>query len=290
MRERSLDEFESIFERASIPVLDIAPVKLARISTVLTGGPLDASVLAISEYLKQRFSAESALHWGPGITGEDALELANRRQLQPAQKEFRSAVELAEQVHGAGAELILFPVIEDDEARVVTLDELVEQASPPVMILRSPVVDVAAVFQNVLHSLTGNFQQTQNFAYSFALVEEGGHLLLLHTIDESEVDDVRQSLRVSPETSQRSADEILESLAHHGQRYLKAVVAASRRLPCEVRYRLELGEVLPLFQRELKQGGYGLLVVGSHHEGASHVEAEVYQLMHLVKDVPVLAI
>ena len=61
MREKSLDEFESIFERASIPVLDITEIRIARIATVLKNDPLDASVVALAGYLKERFDETSAI-------------------------------------------------------------------------------------------------------------------------------------------------------------------------------------------------------------------------------------
>ena len=66
MRENSLDEFESIFERASIPVLDITEIRIARIAAVLKNDPLDASVVALAGYLKERFDAVVRLHFVPG--------------------------------------------------------------------------------------------------------------------------------------------------------------------------------------------------------------------------------
>ena len=71
MRERSLEEFESIFERASIPVLDIEPVRLARVSAVLEGHPLDASILSLASYLKAGFGAEVLLHWSKQVDADE---------------------------------------------------------------------------------------------------------------------------------------------------------------------------------------------------------------------------
>ena len=148
----------------------------------------------------------------------------------------------------------------------------------------------ADVFRKILHSLTGNFQQTQNFAYSFTLAETDAALLLLHTIDSGELADVRDALLVSPDIAEKSGDELLESMAHHGERFLKAVVAASRKRPFEVTYRLAVGDVVPTVGRELERGDYGLLVVGSHRDGHSYLAASDYQLMHTVLDIPVLAL
>ena len=290
MRERSLEEFESIFERASIPVLDIEPVRLARVSAVLEGDPLDASILSLASYLKERFGAEVLLHYSKQVDADEARAIANRHEFQPAEAPYDSEIELSGQITTAATELVLLGVPAGQEDRGVSLDPLVRETLPPILIVHRPVGEAETVFRRVLHSLTGNFQQTQNFAYSFALVAASGELVLLHTIDATELEDVRDSLQVSPEISQRGEAELLESLTHHGERYLKAVVTASRDLQCDVRYRLALGEVLPVIQQELARGPYGLLVIGRHQQGKSYVDADVYQLMHRVTDIPVLAL
>jgi hypothetical protein len=174
--------------------------------------------------------------------------------------------------------------------RLVDLDLLVQGTAPPILVLRSSSHRAADVFREILHSLTGNFQQTQNFAYSFTLVEEGGRLVLLHAIDEHEVRDVRDTLQVSPDIANETGEALVHSLSHHGERYLKAVVAASRQRPFDVSYRLAVGEIVPTVRAELSRSDYTLLVIGAHVEGYSHVTADDYQLMHQVLDIPVLAL
>ena len=290
MRERSLEEFESIFERASIPVLDIEPVQIARVSAVLEGDPLDASILSLASHIKSRFGAEVLLHCSRSVDSGEARVIANRHEFQPAGAPYESEIDLSDQITAAATQLVLVGVAARDEDGGVLLDPLVRETHPPILIVHHPVDRPEAIFEHVLHSLTGNFQQTQNFAYSFALVAAKGDLVLLHTIHATELEDVRESLQVSPDISQRGEDELLDSLAHHGERYLKAVVAASHNLELDVRYQLALGEVLSTIQQELARGHYGLLVIGRHEQGKSHVDADVYQLMHRVIDIPVLAL
>jgi hypothetical protein len=114
--------------------------------------------------------------------------------------------------------------------------------------------------------------------------------VLLHTIDESDLDELRDTLKVSPEISPERGDALLNNLVQHAERYLRGMVAASRDEPYGVSYRLAIGEVLPVVQHELAEGGYSLLVIGCHDEGRSNVEAEEYQLMHVIRDIPVLAL
>jgi hypothetical protein len=109
-------------------------------------------------------------------------------------------------------------------------------------------------------------------------------------IDNAELEDVRDALLVSPETTDEEGDELLAKMAHHGERFLKGVVAASRKEPFDVGYRIVVGDVVDTVRAELESGDYGLLVVGRHEDGRSHVAADDYQLMHAVTEVPVLAL
>ncbi|MCH7592321.1 MAG: hypothetical protein IH989_06045 [Planctomycetes bacterium] len=300
MRDRSIDEFESLFERASIPVLDIGDVSITRICAVTRNNALDDSILALARYLKERFDATvNVLHPSGVDTGSlrDAVEQCG---FAWSGDPFSSTAELVGQISIGKSQLVLLPEPEDGSARsgpgvpgalpVVDLDAVVTGTTPPILTVRSPISDPRAVFGNILHGLTGNFRQTQNFAYSFTLAEDHGRLTLLHAIEDSEVQDVRDTLQLSPDIAESAGDDLVEALTHHGERYLKAVVAAARKRPFDVSYRLAVGEVVALVQGELKRGDYGLLVVGSHTDGHSHVSADDYQLLHQVRDIPVLAL
>jgi len=109
-------------------------------------------------------------------------------------------------------------------------------------------------------------------------------------IDDNELEDVRDALQVSPDIAEESGEELLRNLAQHAERYLKAVVAAGLKRPFDVTYRLAVGDVIDVVRAELDVGDYGLLVVGKHQEGYSNVSADDYQLMHQVRDIPVLAL
>lgn len=289
MRDKALDEFESIFERAAVPVLDIQPLRFSRLSAVLKGHPLDASILTLATYLRDRFSATLRLHW-PTPATEAARRAANSGGVQSDGDEFHSIAELIGQIGLARSQLVLLPEPAEIESRVVDKDDLVRGAAPPIMIVHRPVAQPAKIFTRILHSLTGNFRQTQNFSYSFGLAEGGGKVLLLHAIDEREITEVREAMQLSPDLDEQERDEVVARLGRHGDRYLRGVVAAGHRSAFDVSYRLEVGEVGPVVQAELQRGGYGLLVVGNHEEGFSHISAQDYQLMHAVHDVPVLAL
>ncbi len=290
MRERSLEEFESIFERASIPVLDVETESITRISALLDAGSLDASILSLANYLKARFDGEVLLHYPQLADVEETRAIANRYELQPATEAFASDKDVLGQIAEASSQLVIVPASADKEDRGVSIDTLVRECLPPVLIVHEPIARPGDVFERVLHNLTGNFQQRRNFTCSFTLVAPQGELLLLHTIAATELEGVRESLRMAPDVGSRGEAELLEALTHHGERYLKAVVAASQQHDFEVQYRLAIGDVLPTVQQELSRGRYGLLVVGQHHEDRSAVAADVYQLMHLVEDIPVLAL
>jgi hypothetical protein len=290
MRERSLDEFESIFEQASIPVLDVEDVTFARISAVLTGDELDVSVLDLAAYLKARFAAEVEAFWRRGMPADRAVPLVRDRGFEPAAEPFDSTAELVGQISIGRSQLVLLPEPEDVTTPFVDLDKLVQGTAPPILVLHRPIDEPAGVFRRILHSLTGNFQQTQNFSHSFTLVEPGGVIRLLHAVHESELQDVRDALQVAPDITARTGEDLLERMGRRGERFLKGVVAAGRMASYDVSYRVVVGEVVEMVRRELGEGGYGLLVVGRHLEGHSQVTTSDYALMRSVREIPVLAL
>ncbi len=288
--EHSLDEFESIFEQASIPVLHIEEVPLNRLAVVLKNDPLDGAILDLACYFQERFGSAVRVHW-PTVMGSDqAATMARDRGLEPAGEPFASTAELVGQVSIGRNRLVLLPEPERETARVVALDALVEGTVPPILVVRRPLAAPADVFGRILHALTGNFQQTQNFSYSFTLAEEPGAILLLHAVNDTELEDVRDTLRVSPRIHDEAGEDLLGAMARHGEQFLKGVVAASRKAPYDVSYRIVVGQVTDVVRRELSERDYGLVVVGRHAEGYSHVSADDYQLMHAVRDIPVLAL
>ncbi|RJP33394.1 MAG: hypothetical protein C4547_12475 [Phycisphaerales bacterium] len=291
MRDKSIDEFQAIFERASIPVLDIRELRLARAAVALKGDSLDASALAVAAYLRRRFQTQIRAYWSASAARSATLEAARGAGCDVHPRGFGSTEELVGQISiERGLQLVILPEPPDDARRVVDLDPVVEAAPPPILLIRRPVEDPSAVFRRILHSLSGNFRQTRNSEYSFSLVEDGGHVLLLHTIDESDLAGVREALQLTPDADDEDRAALLERLARRGERYLKAVVAASRASPYDVQYRLATGSVVEQVKAELRANPYGLLVIGCHEGGVSRVSASDYQLMHEVRDVAVLAL
>ena len=98
MRDKSLDEFASIFERASIPVLDIREIPLPRISAVLKGDPLDETILTLAGYLRKRFNAAIHVYWPATLAEAPALETVRGWQMTVADRPFNSTAELVGQV------------------------------------------------------------------------------------------------------------------------------------------------------------------------------------------------
>lgn len=288
MRERAIEEFESIFERASIPVLDISELDIKRIAAVLTGAAADASVVELAAHLKTRFNADLRAHWAPDA--RPSLDAARDAGLTPAPDAFNTTAELVGRLSIERCQLVLLSVPEADRVTSVDIDPLVQGLRPPILIVRRPPDEPAAVFQTILHALTGNFRQTQNFAYSFTLINERGALKLLHIIDVKDLTKVCEALRVTPDIEAGQEKDLLDRMTHHGERYLKGVVAAGREMPYDVTYRLAVGDVQTAVHAELQSGAYGLLVVGQHSEGHSHIDAADYQLMHSIRHVPVLAL
>jgi len=139
MRERAIEQFESLFERASIPVLDIREIPLKRISLVLKGDPLDESMLLLAAYLKGRFNADVRMHWSPAANEALLAVAESTHGFTPAAGPFESTAALIGQVAIAHSQLVLIPEPEDETARVVDADRLVEGTAPPILLVRRPI-------------------------------------------------------------------------------------------------------------------------------------------------------
>lgn len=290
MFENSIDEFESFFERASIPVFDIPHIELKNLAVVLDGSSVDAAIGAIARYLVDRFGAQAWIYPETGVDPAHAKWVGEHFGLGPIDTRHESPADLAAHLNSQPCGLVLLSESGGDDRDAAMLDELVAGARAPVLIVRGPVADPQSLFTNVLHSLTGNLEAIENLAYSFTLVEDSGTLMLLHTVNDDELNEVRDTLRVSKEISAEKGDAFLENLKKHAERYLKGVVASSREEPYTVSYHLRVGDVIESVEREIRMDHSHLLVVGTHHEGGSHISALEYQLMHRVRTIPVLAL
>ena len=102
MRERALDEFESIFEQASIPVFDIEEVALHRLVVVLEDCPLDDSLLAIAAHLKSRFGCEVHVFTPRGVAPEPMRAKVEPMCFVLSERTFSSTAELVGQVSITG--------------------------------------------------------------------------------------------------------------------------------------------------------------------------------------------
>jgi hypothetical protein len=289
-RYRSLDEFESIFEKASIPVFDLPGLELSNCSIVLRDGVLDGSILSLAGYLKARFSCTVQLHWPSILSGEKADRLATENGLKSFGSPYTSTEEMAGQIDPGECQLLLFSEAIHEENRIVELDRLVELVSVPILLVKAPVEDPSSLFRRVLHCLSGNPENIKHLFYSFDIVEPKGMLHLLHTIDESELDDICRVLRASPDVVTQSRNDLLRALEQHAERYLRGAVAATEERSYEVDYTLAFGNVLETVKKELSRQDYGLLVAGTHRAGRSHIAAVDYQLLRLAGEIPVLAL
>lgn len=293
-KRRSIDEFEAIFERASIPVLDIVPHRPARVTVVLQGGETDETACALAAVLRSRFADEGCELLARRLADMEAAtarKITGGHDIELSGDAFASTAELIGQTSIDRSQLIILASGAGGGGdHVIDVDSLVSGARPPILVVPRPVDDAASVFMNVLHSLSGKFRQTQNFAYPFGLTAPGGHLHMLHVIDENDIADVREALRVSDSVGGADHEKLLREISLQAERYLGAIVAAARDEPFEVDYELVVGDVVASVERVLSGGDYSMLVVGTHREGHSEVSAADYELMHRVTGVPVLAL
>jgi len=265
-------------------VFEIPEIELKRIAAVLDGSELDPSVLRLSRWLSERFEAHVSLF----LSGSTDTVMPEWFEGEP--ESYDGPLELTNTLNERGCQLMIFPQWGEDMHPLTELDDLVRLSRPPVLVLRNEIEHPETAFGKVLHSLTGNLAEIEHLSYSFTLVRDAGKLVLLHSVAEEEVDGLKETLKVSPGITTRKGDELLRDMTRHAERVLKGIVGASRNEPYDVTYHLGVGDALMAVQHELSMGGYGLLVIGTHIEGKSHIDADDYQLLRRVREIPVLAL
>ena len=269
-------------------MFDVEPLQLRHIAAVASGGELDESVLAISGQLRKRFDCRAILHRHNSVSQGEASRLASEHFHGLTSESFRDARRLAEDLNRDACQLVVLPL--GEAAAGVDLDELVRHSSAPVLIVRRPVADPLAIFDSVLHVMTGDLARIANMGYSFGLVNSGGRLTLQHSISEAELEDTRRLIKGERDEGSENPAQLVSELQRYAERYLEGIVEAHRSEPYAVSYRLAVGDALERARQGIAECHASLLITGTHLRGESFVDAEEYRLMHSVSEIPVLAL
>ena len=313
MDERSIDEFESLFESAIRPSVEIEPVEWTRILVSLDGSNRMGTATAVALHLAQRVKVPvrflSTLRmW----QGED--EATSKKTLQEwLDVALRKASDVGVQasgitVHGHPGDAIVTEVEsepcslliaptphgEDDlldrTTLGVTVDHLLTKLEVPMLLIKEALDNPEQVFAQILMYVPGSFEIGPHFSIPFGMVEASGQLELLHVVDEADIRRVAQALEITPDVDSSKSESIERSVEAHMEHLLGEAVEEVRNESYTCRSVVEIGNPIERVALNLLRGKNTLLVVDSETRSDVPIEAEAYSIIKQIAGVPILVL
>lgn len=314
MDERALNEFESVFEAAVRPSVNIEPLAWSRILVALDGSDREASAMAVATHLAQRVGC--ALHLIATraiLEGEEEAKLretldlrlaAATRVAEEAKLEVTGEVQLGSpgeillaQLEAAPTTLLIVPTphggqTPDQTTLGSTVDHLLKVSDTPALLIKAPISDPAAVFKRLLAYLPGGFEVGPHFSIPFGLVEPQGQLELMHVVNEEEVQRYAAAFEVTPDADEGSAkaEAMIRGIESKMTALLQAAVKEVRDEPFECRSFVTQGNPVEQVALHVLNQGDSLLIVESESRPETPVSPEAYTLLKEITGVPILAL
>jgi len=309
--ERAIDEFESIFERSHVPVPDITRVSLDRVLVALDFGKSTPGLTEIAKTLSERFSSR-LLFVLPIDVPESALDTAKERGealLQEIRGRFPeaeavldvgpAAAALAARIATHSPSMALIPAPfrhfegEDRGGGIGNVAEtLLDQCDLPILIVREGSRAGADLFDRVLAVIPGPFDLVGEFDLAFTLCVRDGKLMLLHVIDEEVLAQFADAFQLSAEVETgEGRDELIAGLERKMQVVLKGAQKAGEDWPFAIIPAIEIGNPVAVCRRYIKQEGVSAIIVRTRTgEGRGQPEAQAFELVRVIDEVPVIAL
>ncbi len=296
MRERELDEFESMFRRAIIPTIEVEQIGLDSILLLADFGELTPACGNVAARLAERFGASVSTCFFLHLEDREERDRAQRvlDALPGGGGEIRVGdpiVELpkliAERRPGAIVAPEPFHLHCDPNERDL-LDSLLIATPIPTLLIRSTEVD--DIFTNIVAKIPGGRTDLiEQFSIAFALCEKGGRVELLHVLEQARLQELVDLLEITPEIdTEEGAAGLLSAAKSRMDHLLKGAVRVADEAAFDVVADLRVGDpfvILPEVARDCS-----LLILGSQAAHTEFLESRAYALMKAVPGVHVLAL
>jgi len=300
MRERELDEFGSLFQRAVIPTIEVEKIAIDDIVVLADFSERAAACGRVAAELKRRFGARVSVRFllSPG---EEDQEATARRLMDAVAGDEHRLVEgdplahLEEITEREKPSLILAPAPLDlsgepaaGEALGRFVDDLLVATAIPTLLIRKPVD--GSIFRRILATIPGGRPDLiEQFSFAFALCPPGGHIRLLHVLEQDRLAELAEVLEIAPGIdTAHGGKELMSALQARMNHLLRGAVRTAEDAAFTVEASLEAGdpmEVLPRYARDAT-----LLIVGSQASHRQFLASRAYELIRRVPDIPVLAL
>ena len=296
MKERELDEFQSMFRRAIIPTIEVEKIRVESILLLADFGDLTPACGAVTARLVERFGASVStcflLH--PEDRDEHARAQAVLDALPGDGGEIRvgdPVLELprliAERKPGAIVAPEPFHVHCDPNERDL-LDALLIATPIPTLLIRS--TDVDGIFGRILAKIPGGRTDLiQQFSIAFALCDAGGRVRLLHVLEDARLEELVRLLEITPEVdTEQGGASLLAAAKTRMDHLLRGAVRTAEGAAFTVEADLRVGDPFAIVPEAVRD--CSLLILGSQSAHTEFLESRSYALMKAVPGVHVLAL
>lgn len=254
MRERELDEFQSVFQRSIIPTIEVSKIELRKILVLSAEDARGAECAKAVEVL----GASEIVRRAVGDAAElDALIAEERPSMIVA--------------HGLGG----------------FADALLVATPLPTLIVRGACrLDM---FDRILAKIPeGRHDLIEQFSFAFRLCRPGGTIRLLHVVDKQRLRRLAEALEVTPEVDSAAEADVLAAVKTRMDHLLRGAIRVGEGAGFHVESAIEVGDPFEIVPRHATD--FSLLIVGSQSAHAQFLESRAYALMRHVPDLPVLAL
>jgi len=295
MKERELDEFESMFRRAIIPTIEVEKIGLDSILLLADFGELTPACGIVAARLAVRFGASVSTCFFLHLEDRDERDRAQRvLDALPGSGEIRvgdPVVELPKLIAERRPSAIVAPEpfhLHCDPNERDLLDSLLIATPIPTLLIRNPEVD--DIFTNIVAKIPGGRTDLiEQFSLAFALCAKGGRVELLHVLEQTRLQELVDLLEITPEVdTEQGAAALLAAAKSRMDHLLKGAVRFADDAAFDVVADLRVGDpfvILPEVAR-----GCSLLILGSQAAHTEFLESRAYALMKAVPGVHVLAL
>jgi len=262
VKERDLDEFASVFRRAIIPTIEVERIRVESILLLLDGGPLTEACTLVAQRLAERFGASVSSHT---VDTPDTPEQ-----------------ELAGVIEAEDPSLIIAP------EPFSHVDALLIATPLPTLLIRKP--DVESIFTRIVAKIPGGRHDLiEQFSIAFALCRAGGHVRLLHIMEEQRLAELARILELAPGIDTESGQAAMIAAAKTRMDHLlRGAVRTAKDAAFEVEADLRVGDPFAIVPEVARDAS--LLILGSQASHTEFLDSRAYALMKATPGVHVLAL
>lgn len=299
MKDRDLDEFGSLFERAVIPAIEVSRVEIPDIVVLADFSDRTPSCAALAAELAARFGSRVSARFLLRYADEEHLAEAERilQRIEAAERRviagdpLEHLMEIAEEErpslivapgglrgHGAG----------DDGTSGRFVEALLVSTDTPVLLVRAPLE--GSTFDRILAKVPGGrTEMIAEFSFAFALCRPGGLIRLLHVIEEERLQELAELLEVTPEIdTETGAKDLRAAIETRMDHLLKGAVRTADAASFSVEAAIRVGDPVEIVPDEAR--GMSLLIVASDGSRGEFLESRAFRVMQCIPDMPVLAL